>query len=73
MHYAGLPSHADHKLCKAYLGGCGGGVFSFDLHGSGVAAKQFLKVRMPCLRMRPAQDSCVHAPDQLAVMLHTCC
>ena len=50
VHYAGLPSHPDYKRCQKYLGGCAGGVFSFDLRGGDVAAKQLMKVGSAMIR-----------------------
>ncbi|HUF66680.1 MAG TPA: PLP-dependent aspartate aminotransferase family protein [Gemmatimonadaceae bacterium] len=41
VHYAGLPSHPDHKVAKALLDGFGG-MLAFELAGGAGAAERFL-------------------------------
>ena len=43
VYYPGLPGHPQHELAKSMLVGGFGGMVSYDLHGGGVAASEFVR------------------------------
>lgn len=43
VHYPGLLGHPQHELAKSMLAGGFGGMVSYDLHGGGVAASEFVR------------------------------
>jgi cystathionine beta-lyase/cystathionine gamma-synthase len=43
VYYPGLPGHPQHELAKSMLVGGFGGMVSYDLHGGGIAASEFVR------------------------------
>ncbi len=43
VHYPGLPGHPQHELAKSIMPVGFGGMISYDLHGGGAAASEFVR------------------------------
>jgi O-acetylhomoserine (thiol)-lyase len=78
VRYAGLPSHADHKLAKKYVGGRASGVLSFGIADGRAAGERFLdalKLFVRLVNIGDAKSLATHpastthrqlGPDELA-------